>query len=210
MRVDAGPARPRGGWIIVCGPSGAGKDSLLQWVTERLPRDAAGGGLVLAQRVITRPVHDSSPHAECTDEEFDALLGADGLALHWAAHGVRYGVPARYRKATHAGAWVIVNGSRAHARALQAAGDLGADLRVVLVTAPPSVLAQRLARRGREDAERVQARLARNVRQDEAGLRADWVVVNDGELADAGGQLLDYLLRLTAPTLETSRSSGSQ
>ncbi len=202
-------ARP-GGWVIVCGPSGAGKDSLLQWVAEALADADHADGIVLARRIITRPVHDSSPHAQCTDEEFDALLASGDLALHWSAHGVRYGVPARYREAIAAGAWVVVNGSRAHARRLLAAGDAGVPLRIVLVTATPAMLAARLARRGREGERDVAARLVRNLREDEAGLRADCVVVNDGALAAAGRQLLDYLLRLTASAEDTSRSSGSQ
>ncbi len=211
--MTARPALPtqcRGGWVIVCGPSGAGKDSLLRWVAEQLPVGGDATRIVLARRVITRPVHDSSPHAECTDAEFDTLLASDGFALHWSAHGVRYGIPARYRQAIDGGAWVLVNGSRAHARQLIAAGSVDVPLRVVLVTAAPAVLAARLAGRGREDERDVAARLARNTREDEAGLRADHVVINDGALAAAGTRLLDYLLRLTASSDETSRSSGSQ
>ncbi len=203
------PSPRSGGWVIVCGPSGAGKDSLLQWVASRLPA-TAGAALVLARRVITRPVHDSSPHAQCSDDAFDALLASDGFALHWAAHGVRYGVPAHYRQAIERGAWVVVNGSRAHARQLLAAGTAQGALRVVLVSAAPEVLARRLHQRGREDAHAVQARLARNAQADDAAVPADLVVVNDGALAVAGQQLLDYLLRLTAPALVTSRSNGSQ
>lgn len=203
------PTQTHGGWVIVCGPSGAGKDSLLQWIAERLTEHRSSG-IVLARRVITRPVHDSSPHAQCTDDEFDALLAEEGFAMHWSAHGVRYGVPVCYRQRVDAGAWVVVNGSRAHARTLLATGPADGPLRIVLVTAAPAVLAARLARRSREDAGGVAARLARNAREDEADLRADHVVRNDGELAAAGRQLLDYLLRLTASAADTSRSSGSQ
>jgi phosphonate metabolism protein PhnN/1,5-bisphosphokinase (PRPP-forming) len=233
MTVCALAATTPGGWVFVCGPSGAGKDTLLRWVDARLAglrgdrlanslsrRGAAAvAPVVMAQRVITRPVHDSSPHAHCTQAEFDAQLAGGGFAMHWSAHGVHYGIASHYAAAVATGAWVVVNGSRAHVRGLLQAFEQSrpttraicqTQIRLVLVTAPAAVLAQRLADRGREDERDVHARLTRNADEDAAALVPDCTIVNDGEVAGAGGALLDYLLKLTASAQETSRSSGSQ
>jgi ribose 1,5-bisphosphokinase len=233
MTVCALVATTPGGWVFVCGPSGAGKDTLLRWVDARLAdlrgdrlanslsrRGAAAvAPVVMAQRVITRPVHDSSPHAHCTQAEFDAQLAAGGFAMHWSAHGVHYGIASHYAAAVATGAWVVVNGSRAHVRGLQQGFEQSraatraphpTQIRMVLVTAPAAVIAQRLAHRGREDERDVQTRLARNSKEDVSVLEPDLAIINDGEVAGAGGALLDYLLKLTASAQETSRSSGSQ
>jgi ribose 1,5-bisphosphokinase PhnN len=63
---------------------------------------------------------------------------------------------------------------------------------VLEITAPPPVLAARLAARGREDADTVAARLAREVPLP-SFLRVRRVV-NDGALEDAAAQVVAALL----------------
>lgn len=136
--------------FAVVGPSGAGKDTLIAGAVRARP------SLRLVRRVITRPTEAGGEDFEgVTEADFVARKSRGDFALDWQAHGLCYGIP---HTAVDAPGDVIFNGSRA---ALRMAQDRFPDLRVILVTAPDAVLAQRLAARGREDAAEIRARLAR-------------------------------------------------
>lgn len=177
----------RGIWVLVCGPSGAGKDSVLGWAQAAL---AGHGRICFARRIVTRAAGPGSDHDEASPAAMQALRAGGGLAWHWQAHGHHYGVRAAYALQVAAGQVVVVNGSREHA--LPLAGR--ADVRCVLVTAPAPLLQQRLQARGREDGAAVASRMARNGHL--APPPADRVIVNDASVAAAGAALRDYLLGL--------------
>jgi phosphonate metabolism protein PhnN/1,5-bisphosphokinase (PRPP-forming) len=148
------------GWLMtVVGPSGAGKDTLLGAARAALSRDPR---FVFARRAITRPA-ESSQHAGAEDHlpmseaEFTSARDQDAFALHWQAHGLHYGIPREIEADLQAGRVVIANLSRA----VLAEANARYRLRVIEVTAPPAVLATRLARRGRETAEEIAERLMR-------------------------------------------------
>jgi phosphonate metabolism protein PhnN/1,5-bisphosphokinase (PRPP-forming) len=135
--------------------------------------------LRLVRRVITRPTEAGGEDFEGVSEaEFDRRLAWGEFALHWQAHGLFYGIP---RAQLSGPGDVIFNGSRA---ALPEAGRVLPGLRVILVTAPTSVLAQRLAARGRETEADIRARLDRAAFALPEGIAAV-TVVNDGS-AEAG------------------------
>ena len=136
--------------FLVVGPSGAGKDTLLSGAV------AADPQLHWARRVITRPqAAGGEPFEGVTRTEFAARLQRGEFALHWDAHGLRYGVP---HTELPLGRDVVVNGSRgAIAQALAAFPAL----RLIHITAPIPVLAERLGARGRESSAEITARLAR-------------------------------------------------
>ena len=140
--------------FTVIGPSGVGKDTLLA--------GACGpDGPYWARRVITRPhVPGGEPYVSASDPDFARFLAKGDFALHWQAHGLRYGVPQAELAPLAAGRDVVFNGSRG---ALGAALAAFPGLIVIHVTAPASVLAKRLAARGRESAADIAARLARDV-----------------------------------------------
>ena len=166
--------------IVVVGPSGAGKDSVLQaWAELRGPNEHVH----LAQRVITRP-HDggAEQHESVSEEAFTALLHQGALATHWDAHGLRYGVRHREFAPLAAGDWVVLNSSRVHLTTLRAQAP---KLNVVEITAPAELRAQRLAHRGREDASEVAERLQR----DTPPVHADLSLVNDSSLPEVARAL---------------------
>ncbi|KZE31687.1 phosphonate metabolism protein/1,5-bisphosphokinase (PRPP-forming) PhnN [Crenobacter luteus] len=172
-------------WYVV-GPSGAGKDTLINLARARL----AGSTTLFAHRYITRPADAGGEnHVALSPAEFDAREAGGCFALTWRRHALAYGVGVEVEAWLAAGFDVVVNGSRA---ALPAARARFPSLVPVFVTASPAVLAQRLARRGREDAAAIAQRLA------EAGAFTPpddaRVIVNDG-VPEAGG---DALLRLLA------------
>ena len=172
-------------WVFVCGPSGAGKDSVLGWAAQEL---ADQQDIVFARRVVTRAAHPGSDHDEVSPEQFARLRDGDGLAWRWQAHGFHYGIAARYAEQVAAGRVVVVNGSRDHVDAL----EVTAHTRVVQIVTNATQLASRLEKRGRDAPHEVSQRLARNTRF--ANLRVDHTIVNQDTLADAGRQLVDYLV----------------
>ncbi|GAC1600647.1 MAG: phosphonate metabolism protein/1,5-bisphosphokinase (PRPP-forming) PhnN [Ramlibacter sp.] len=176
--------------MFVCGPSGAGKDSVIEIARQGL---AQHSGIVFARRIITRAAHPESDHDPVTVKEFGALRRAGGLAWHWEAHGFRYGVPTRYARQVAWGRVVVVNGSREHAQGFPD----DPLLHRVLVTALPEQLATRLQRRGREDAAHVSARLARNERL--GAIEADVVIHNVGTPDDAGSAFRRHREVLAGP-----------
>ncbi|MDF3855251.1 phosphonate metabolism protein/1,5-bisphosphokinase (PRPP-forming) PhnN [Paracoccus sp. P2] len=154
--------------VAVVGPSGAGKDTLMALACAARPDIRA------ARRVVTRPAEAGGEDFDgVTEAEFAARERAGAFALHWRAHGLGYGIPA----AALAGqGTLLINASRA---VLAEARARFPGLTVLLVTAPPEVLARRLAGRGRESGADQAARLARAGFPLPPGI-VPRVVVNDG------------------------------
>lgn len=168
-------------WAVV-GPSGAGKDTLIEAARAALPH------LHVVRRVISRPTDAGGEDFEgVTPAEFSRRLRAGEFALHWQAHGLDYGIPCAALAPLGAGQDVLFNGSR---KALAQAALPG--LTVIEVTAPDAVLARRLAARGRETTEDIAARLARAAHPLPPGL-AVVTVDNGGTLADGVARFLAVL-----------------
>ncbi|MCK0196647.1 phosphonate metabolism protein/1,5-bisphosphokinase (PRPP-forming) PhnN [Ancylobacter sp. 6x-1] len=176
--------------VFVVGPSGAGKDTLLNHARAHFARRPAGRSVVFARRLITRPADATEDHCEIGPDAFEAGVSGDRFALSWRANGLGYALGPECREWLAAGRVVAANGSRA---AVTQAVARFADVRVVLVTAPAEVLAMRLASRGRETAGDVLARLKRAPSLDVAPALT---IMNDGEIAAAGETLIGYLSTL--------------
>jgi ribose 1,5-bisphosphokinase len=184
------PAVQTGVLVLVVGPSGAGKDTLMDAARARLAGDP---GYRFARRLITRPaMAGAEDHDSCDEAGFREIEARGGLALSWQAHGLSYGIPAAELTGIGTGAVVIVNVSR---RAIPAAERLAERVLVLNITAPVAVLARRLAARGRESEADIAARLKR-----EAPLsveRAEIVtILNDRSVAEAAEELLAVLRAL--------------
>lgn len=180
------------GRLVYCmGPSGAGKDSLLEWLRQQLSPSPA---VHWARRTISRAATAGGEAHESVDvHTFEQLRDADAFALHWQANGLHYGVRHTEVAPLRRPAWVLVNGSRAYLpQALQQYPELIA----VHITASPDVLRQRLAARGRESAEQIAARVQRALDYRLPPQVAAVQVRNDTALDDAGRVLLNALQQL--------------
>lgn len=138
--------------IAVVGPSGVGKDSVMQGLAEVMPK------LHVVRRVITRaPDLGGEDYDAVSAQEFQNLVRDGAFAVHWGAHGLFYGIPQTVRYQLNKGTDCLVNFSR---KALQAGADAFPNFVVLHITAEPETLATRLASRGRESEEDIARRLA--------------------------------------------------
>jgi ribose 1,5-bisphosphokinase len=143
--------------IYLIGPSGSGKDSLLEAAREPM----AARGCRIVRRVITRSAEARGEAAQAVSvEQFKQMQAQGEFALSWFANGLHYGIPKEIDQWLAEGHDVLINGSRGH---LPQARERYPDLLVVLLSVDQAVLRQRLLARGRESADEVEERLARNI-----------------------------------------------
>jgi ribose 1,5-bisphosphokinase len=129
--------------VLVVGPSGAGKDTLLNGARTACAFDPA---VVFPRRVVTRPKSDAEDHDSVDAAEFERATNDGAYALWWRAHGNSYGIPASIDRDIRAGRTVVCNVSRA---IVEAARRRYSFVTVVEITAPEQILQARLASRQR-------------------------------------------------------------
>jgi ribose 1,5-bisphosphokinase len=173
--------------IYLIGPSGSGKDSLLDAARPRL----AERGCRIVRRVITRSAEAVGEAAlGVSPAQFAAMQAQGEFALSWQANGLSYGIPKQIDEWLAAGDDVLVNGSRAH---LAQTRERYPTLLVLLLTVDQVVLRQRLVARARESLADIEERLARNAR-----FTAELIAGNSGGLfvLDNSGPLAHTVERL--------------
>jgi ribose 1,5-bisphosphokinase len=166
--------------ILVVGPSGAGKDTLLGLARSACADD---NDVVFPRRVVTREASASEDNAELSPEGFREALERGEFAMHWEAHGHSYGLRRSIDDDLRAGRAVVVNVSRT---VIDGARRAYANVIVVAITAPPEVLAERLKMRSRSSDGGADQRLSRTV--DAAA--PDVTILNVGRPEDHARRLL--------------------
>ncbi|EJL96587.1 phosphonate metabolism protein, PRPP-forming 1,5-bisphosphokinase PhnN [Pseudomonas sp. GM102] len=182
--------------IYLMGPSGSGKDSLIE--AARGPLRA--GNCEVVRRVITRSAESVGEDAiEVSREEFERRRAKGDFALSWQANGLNYGIPVRIDQWLADGRDVLINGSRGH---LAEAQQRYPTLLPVLLTVKDEALRERLLRRGRESPAEIEARLHRNAlftADDSIGDLQIRRLDNSGDLAGTVANLLKLLSLSATP-----------
>jgi ribose 1,5-bisphosphokinase len=151
------PDSAAGIMVVVVGPSGAGKDTLMNLAARHF---AGRPDVYFVRRVITRDGDaGNEDHRSVSEADFDAMEQAGAFAVSWEAHGLKYGIPADVTDELARDNLVIANGSRSVLHRFQAVFP---RLKIINVTAQRDVLAERLMARGRESREDVLRRLDRS------------------------------------------------
>lgn len=177
MRTAVGPLL-----VVLSGPSGVGKDSVLACLRERgLPFHFTVTATTRPQREVRPADHEFLSFR--TEAEFDRLLAEDGLLEHAQVYGYRYGVPrAPLREALARGQDVVL---RVDVQGAATIKSLVPDAVLIFLT-PPSLeeLEERLRARGLDDPEAMQRRLALAAQELEQLSRFDYAVVNERDRLD--------------------------
>lgn len=193
LEREQGSALPirNGAFVAVVGPSGAGKDTLIEHAKAALADEPL---VDFVKRVITRLSDgQTEDHDTLEDAEFVAAQAEGAFALAWEAHGLRYGLPVGVDRAIENGHVAIANVSRGVLPALR---QRYANVAVVEVTADPEILAARLAGRGRESRGEILARLARTISCDTTG--SSIALDNSGPKEIAGDRLVAIIRKAMA------------
>lgn len=173
--------------FYVIGASGAGKDSVMNFVRMKLKGKRS---ILFAHRYITRePDAKTENHIALSPQEFKARLKAGLFAMDWKSHETYYGIGKEINYWMHQGFTVIVNGSREY---LPEAQEKYKKLRPILIETSPEVLLQRLQNRGRESTKEIMERIERNSRiaVDNKNIIR---ILNDGPIEEAGREFHDII-----------------
>ena len=174
---DGSAAAGPGTLVLVVGPSGAGKDTLI----DRARATFAGRPIVFVRRVVTRPSTAAEAHDTLDSGAFEKAASAGAFAFRWAAHGLHYAIPARIAEDLGAGRTVVCNVSRGIVPDLRARFPRSL---VVYVDAPLAIRLGRIS--GRARATDAPGRAGREQRLTPA--EADHVIDNGGSLDDASAR----------------------
>lgn len=185
-------SRNAGRLVLVVGPSGAGKDTLLAHAAQSLESDPR---FVFPKRQVTRQVDELlEDHDPLSREEFDRLHGSGKATLSWEAHGLGYVIPASVGDQIAEGRIAVCNGSR---RVLPEAKRKYPDCEIILIDAARDIRAERLAARKRETPAEVAARLDREARVDELAFHPV-LIDNSGDLNTSVATMCAALRQIAA------------
>ena len=179
----------QGRLIVISGPSGTGKGSIIKKVMERWP--AAEFSISMTTRVKREGEEHGVHYYFATREEFEATI-EDGGFLEWAdVFGNYYGTPkAPVEKRLAEGADIIldidIQGAMNVRKAMPGA--------VLIFILPPSIkeLRRRLEHRGTDAQDVIEKRLAKALTEIGTAREYDYVVVND-DLDVAAEQVLSIV-----------------
>tara|TARA_E500000075_G_C6961887_1_gene305669 strand:- start:467 stop:1030 length:564 start_codon:yes stop_codon:yes gene_type:complete len=145
----------KGLFLAVVGPSGSGKDTIIEALCKQLPN------IKRVKRYITREQQKAGGE-DSYNIDFDTFRKLErdgGFAFSWSAHHLKYGLPITIFDEINAGTILIANISRS---ILDQLSDKFEYYEIILITASDKILAERLEKRGRESKAQIEERLARS------------------------------------------------
>jgi len=202
--------KPQPVCLALVGPSGSGKDSVLEKLRSR-------HRFHLVVTATTRPPRpnevDGRDYMFVSRERFLEWQAQGQLLEHAEIYGEWFGVPrAQVSEALASGLDVVLRINHVGAAAVRAAGPPGGRLVVVVLQAESEVqLARRLVARGTESLEQIAGRLRQAQRDGPHMLRmADYVLVNrEGGLEQCAAQLEAIMVAERARVRQGGREQGT-
>lgn len=168
--------------VLVVGPSGAGKDTILNYAKAEL---RSRTDIIFVRRIITRAPDLTEDHEVVSIEEFERRRAVGQFALYWHAHETFYALPNTINRDIADGQTIIANVSRS---VISTARSMYRTT-VIAIDADIDIRAARIMQRGREIGATITARIQRpNI-----AVTADAVIINNTEIADAGRSLVGWL-----------------
>jgi len=134
--------------FLVVGPSGSGKDTLIDYVTGKLP-------VSKVKRFVTRPPNAFEDFTSVSVSEFDSMV----FFLKWGSYDKQYGIGSDILDGLKSGKHFIINVSR---DVISEAKSKWRDTFVIALSVPKDVLVKRALERGRDSPEEVAKRLSRD------------------------------------------------
>lgn len=175
--------------FYVIGASGAGKDSLIDYLREKIPN---GAPVVFARRYITRAADAGGEnHIALSTQEFLYQQQQGCFSMSWYSHENYYGISSEIDEWLAMGLTVVVNGSREY---LAEAASKYKNIVPILVCVDPVLLSDRLFARGRESFSEVTRRVAQAIKLQNSvehpHLRK---IDNNAALEEAGAKMLQII-----------------
>ncbi|HPT83738.1 MAG TPA: guanylate kinase [Limnochordia bacterium] len=188
--MRSGGLKTKGFLIVLSGPSGAGKNSVMNAVFPTIPN------LKYSVSVTTRPPRAGEVHAVhyffCSEEEFDQMLKDDLLLESATFVGYRYGTPKKFvYEQIEAGNAVIMDIDIQGAAQIKA--KMPEAVLVFLLPPTPEELSKRLRLRGSDSEEVIRRRLAKSREEVKHIVDYDYFIIND-DLNRAAEQLRQIIL----------------
>jgi len=177
-----------GALVLVVGPSGSGKDTLIGLARNALVDDRR---FIFPRRVITRTAQaDAEDHDTMDLATFQSAAAEGHFALSWGAHGLHYGITANSIASLAHGDTAIINVSR---QVIGAAEALGHRVTVLSIVCDTALLAERIAKRGRESADEISQRLKREAPVNVSSARLI-EIRNETKPDDVSGAFIDAII----------------
>ena len=199
------------GWFVaIVGPSGAGKDTIINAVHQALKNNPE---FLFVRRTITRKagINSFNDHDDTSQnignednigvslEQFLELSEKASFSLQWFAHGIHYALPIGIVDEVHKGKIVIANVSRTE---LEHAKELFGKVFVIEINAPIGILKERLISRKREKITDIEERLERANIPIHLPKGAKYCYIdNSGNINSAVDKVLSILQKLSSENL---------
>lgn len=149
--------KKNGHLIVVVGPSGSGKDSIIKGAQKHFDGNSR---IEFVRRVITRECDPASEvHDSVSEALFEEQQKRGEFSVWWRANGLCYGLPVQVFDKIDQGHLLIANGSRAAIPEIRSKFE---SLVIVHIVVSEDVLMMRLANRNRESEDQIKKRLERN------------------------------------------------